>query len=112
MSHDPKVCFIDALDACQQILDFTKAISFEEYRSNNLIKSAVERKFEIIGEALNRIRRIDPLQLESVSDVEQIIGFRNVIIHGYDSISDKIVWDTVDEAVPLLLKELNAKIKE
>ncbi len=107
MKHDPKVCFIDVLNACQQILDFTKSVSFEEYRSNDLITSAVERKFEIIGEALNRVRKTDPSLLEIITDSEQIIGFRNVIIHGYDAISDRIVWDTVKESIPLLLREVS-----
>ena len=110
MKHDPKVCFLDVLDACNQILDFTKNIKFDEYCCDNLIKSAVERKFEIIGEALNRVKKIDPSHLESISDFEQIIGFRNVIIHGYDSISDKIVWDTIEDSIPLLIKEINDKI--
>ncbi|MGE0083467.1 MAG: DUF86 domain-containing protein [Desulfococcaceae bacterium] len=64
MRHDPKVCFIDILKACHQILKFAKNISFEEYSSNDLIKSAVERKFGIIGEALNRIKKLIPQNLK------------------------------------------------
>ncbi len=110
MRHDPQVCFIDILKACQQILKFAKGITFEEYSSNDLIKSAVERKFGIIGEALSRIKKIDPSQLENISDVSQIIGFRNVIVHGYDTVSDRISWDALNESIPLLMKEINNKI--
>ncbi len=102
---------MDILKACQQILKFTKAIRFEEYSSNDLIKSAVERKFGIIGEALNRIKKIDPSELENISDVSQIIAFRNLIVHGYDSVSDRISWDTVNESIPLLIKEISSKIQ-
>lgn len=112
MKHDPKVCFLDVLNACQQILNFSENMTFEEYSSNDLVKSAVERKFEIIGEALNRVKKIDVTQLESVADFEQIIGFRNVIAHGYDSISDRIVWDTINDSIPMLIKEINDKINE
>ncbi|MEZ4526091.1 MAG: HepT-like ribonuclease domain-containing protein [Desulfobacterales bacterium] len=112
MKHDPKVCFLDVLNACQQILNFSENMTFEEYSSNDLVKSAVERKFEIIGEALNRVKKIDVTQLESVADFEQIIGFRNVIAHGYDSISDRIVWDAINDSIPMLIKEINDKINE
>ncbi|MGE0083466.1 MAG: HepT-like ribonuclease domain-containing protein [Desulfococcaceae bacterium] len=55
-------------------------------------------------------KKIDPSELENISDVSQIIAFRNVIVHGYDSVSDRISWDSINESIPLLIKEINSKI--
>ena len=63
-------------------------MDFKAYHESPLTQRAVERDFEIIGEALNRIRKIDEEILERVSEHQRIIGFRNVLIHGYDLIDD------------------------
>ena len=72
------------------------------------MQSAVERKFEIIGEALYRIRRLDGCFLSKITDADKIIGFRNVIIHGYDIIDSKIIWDAVKFNLPTLKAEVRS----
>jgi uncharacterized protein with HEPN domain len=62
----------------------------------------VERKFEIIGEALNRIKRLDKGLLVAIPQHERIIGFRNVISHGYDVIAPELVWDAIQNHLPVL----------
>ena len=69
-------------------------------------KAAVERQIEFIGEALNRIKAIDFAILEGVDNWREIIGFRNVIAHGYDIVEDEIVWESVTNDVPVLLNQL------
>lgn len=71
-----------------------------------MLRSAVERQFEIIGEALNRLKKVDPGTLARISDYQRIIGFRNVLAHGYDVISDEIVWDVVENKLPRLGQEI------
>ena len=66
-----------------------------------------EREFEIIGEALNRIKREDPELLENVSEHHKIIGFRNILAHGYDKIDEIIVWTAITEHLPILMTEVN-----
>ena len=88
------------------IEDYTKSISFKGYSSERQIKKAVEREFEIIGEALHKLLKHDPDI--SISDTPKIIGLRNYIIHAYDSISDEIIWATIQNSLPSLKQEVEA----
>jgi len=72
-----------------------------------LLRSAVERKFEIIGEALNRIRRENPSLMNRIRDHRDIISFRNILVHGYDSIDDRIAWGIIEEDLDRLLEDIS-----
>lgn len=106
MPHDPLVCIEDAVIACELIIEFTKDMDEAEFYVDLRTKAAVEREFEIVGEALNRIKKIDVDILAEVDNWREIIGFRNVIAHGYDVVEDEIVWDSVNRDIPILLKQL------
>jgi len=67
-----------------------------------MAQAAVERKFEIIGEALNREARLDESILSNMQQHKRIIGFRNVIAHGYDTVDPELVWDAVQNHLPQL----------
>lgn len=83
---------------------------FADYTNNILLKRAVERNLEIIGEAMNRILKEDPLfQLENS---RKIIGLRNQIIHGYDNISDENIWGIIINHLPNLKLEVEKLIEE
>ncbi|MGZ5244606.1 MAG: HepT-like ribonuclease domain-containing protein [Bacteroidia bacterium] len=73
---------------------------FNQYKSNTLLKRAVERDLEIIGEAVNRIIKIEPEF--PIRNAVRIIGLRNQIIHAYDNISDENVWSILIKHLPLL----------
>lgn len=82
---------------------------FEIYRDNILLKRAIERNLEIIGEATNRILNRDPgFQLENA---RQIIGLRNRIIHSYDSLDDEAIWGIIVNHLPLLKEEVDRLLK-
>ena len=106
MPHDPLVCIEDAVTACELILEFTKSMVEADFYLDLKTKAAVEREFEIVGEALNRIKKIDVDILAEVDNWREFIGFRNVIAHGYDVVEDEIVWDSVNRDIPILLKQL------
>ena len=72
-----------------------------------MLRSAIERQFEIIGEALNRLKRLDPETAVRISDYQRIIDFRNVLAHGYDVVSDQVVWDIVQNKLPDLRREID-----
>ena len=78
---------------------------FNVYLSDKMLRRAVEREFEIIGEAMNRIERLDP-KIE-ISSKKQIINMRNRVIHGYDKIDDEIVWGTIVRHLPTLKTEIS-----
>lgn len=77
-------------------MKFTAGKTLADYSSDPLLRSAVERQFEIIGEALNRLVRMDARIAAQIAQHRQIVAFRNVLIHGYDAISDEVVWGIID----------------
>ncbi len=80
--------------------------TFETYRSNLLLKKAIERNLEIIGEAVNRITREYPeIKIENA---RSIIGLRNFIIHSYDNITDETIWAIIINHLPKLKTEVLA----
>lgn len=78
---------------------------FQDYKQNILLKRAIERNLEIIGEAINRILTIDPDF--PIENARRIVGLRNQIIHGYDSISDENMWGIIINHIPKLQIEIN-----
>ena len=102
MQPEIKTFLFDILKAIEEIESFFKG-SIKEFSffTNDLrTKRAVERELEIIGEAANRIYKLDPDT--SLPNIRQIIDTRNRIIHGYDSVSDEILWSIVTEYLPAL----------
>jgi len=83
---------------------------FSDYQANTLLKRAVERDLEIIGEAVNRILRKDPSF--PLKNAKQIIGLRNQIIHAYDNISDENIWAIIIKHIPMLKKEVNKLVSD
>ena len=79
--------------------------SFEEYEKNKLVKRAVEREIEIIGEAMNRIIKIDASV--DITNARQIVKTRNRIIHGYDDVDDILIYGIVKKHIPKLKKEVS-----
>ncbi len=81
-----------AIEEIETFLDEHKVVDFQDYRSHAMLKRAIERNLEIVGEAVNRIIKREPGYLEKISQAKAIIGLRNEVIHGYDSISDENIW--------------------
>jgi uncharacterized protein with HEPN domain len=101
----------DVLDGCDLILEAGRGQTQASFAGNRLLSAAVERTFEIIGEALNRIRKVDPATAQRIPDFRSIIGFRNVLIHGYDDLDYARVWQIMQDDVPAL-RETVARLLE
>jgi uncharacterized protein with HEPN domain len=95
---------LDIEFALLEIQEFTAGMNHSTYHADSKSKAALERKFEIIGEACSRIRNDFPEEFEKIRNGHQIIGFRNRLIHGYDSVDDAIVWDVLQTKLPDLLR--------
>ena len=73
-------------------------------RRDPLLRSAVERQFEIIGEALNQLSKLDADLAAGIPDLRRIVAFRNILIHGYATVDDALVWQALTEKLPDLAK--------
>lgn len=94
----------DVWQATELIHQVTKGISEADYLRDRFLRCGVERNFEIIGEALNRIRKADPTLAAQIPDIDKIVAFRNLVIHGYDLIRDEDVWSIIQNNLPTLTK--------
>ena len=101
-----KKYLVDAQMAASAISDFLKGKTRDDYFNSLLLRSGVERQFEIIGEALKQAsQEKEDLELD-IPELWKIVGLRNRIIHGYDSIDGDSLWDLTQVELPLLEKDL------
>ena len=102
--------FDDALHAAKLALRFLRGRSLEQYLADHLIRSAVERQVEIVGEACRRALDDSPDLLERLADAAFAVAMRNRIAHGYDTVDDKVVFDTVTSSFPPLQAALQREL--
>ncbi len=102
----------DIRNAANLITDNTADISFEQYEENEMLRSAVERQFEIIGEATRRLANDDQSVAEKITGYQTIIGLRNRIAHEYDNIANKTIWNTIENNLPTLLSEITTLLEQ
>ena len=92
--------------AAELIQQFTAGKSHQDYSIDTLLRSGVERQFEIVGEAMRRLAVIDLSTASRSSEYQRIIAFRNILIHGYDAVDASVAWDVVQNNLPKLLDEV------
>jgi uncharacterized protein with HEPN domain len=98
----------DIRDAAAFISQVSQGQTLETYGADRMLRQAVERNFEVIGEAIKRLAQHDPDTAARIAQYPQIIAFRNVLIHGYDLVDHALVWSTVQTQVPALLHDVAA----
>jgi uncharacterized protein with HEPN domain len=92
----------DVLDACKLLSEFTNGKTFPDYAADALLRSAVERQLEIVGEALRVAVQHRPDLAKQISDVPAIVAFRNQLTHAYSGIDHRTVWGILERRVPQL----------
>ena len=101
----------DALSAADQVADFVAGKDFSAYRSDALLRSGVERQMEIIGEALAQMARRDPDTANLIPDLARIVGFRNILVHGYADVDDEVVWGIIETKLASLRVTLRSLLE-
>ncbi|MFT4259820.1 DUF86 domain-containing protein [Microbacterium sp.] len=102
----------DAAEAARLVYEFARGRTETEFTPDLVVRSAVERQLEILGEALNRLRRDDADTAARVPDLDKIIGMRNVLAHEYGDIDVEIVWRAATTGVSSLIPVLNELVEE
>lgn len=97
--------FWDMYQACLRIDEFTRNLTWENYRENQLVQSAVERQFEILGEAARRISS-DYQDAHPRIPWKDLIGQCNIIAHQYEKVNPKCIWSTIQKSLPALAENL------
>jgi uncharacterized protein with HEPN domain len=93
--------------AAGRINRFTAGKTFQHYLGDEMLRSAVERQFSVLGEALARLAKDSPDVTAKIRDSAKIIGFRNVLVHGYAAVDDRLVWGVVENHLPALTRDVD-----
>jgi len=112
MRDDAKKFLYDAGEAIKLLAEFTTGKTFDDYVRDAMLRAAVEREFEIVGEAISQLAKMDPGAVGRISEFRRIIGFRNILIHGYADVDNALVWDIVETKLPLLRQEIEDLLNE
>ena len=110
MKREIKKHLFDIKTSIESIKEYLGGnMNFAEYQENKLLRRGVEREIEIIGEAMNRILKLDPTI--KIQNARQIVDTRNWVIHGYDAVDDVVIWGIVSKHLPKLQKEIEDLLK-
>jgi uncharacterized protein with HEPN domain len=112
MAREVTAYLCDIIDACASIASILTDISIETYVEMREKRSAVEREFIVIGEAVSMMAKFWPERFKHLSDGRKIIGFRNILTHNYASVDHETVYETALEDVPKLRRECVELLRE
>lgn len=102
----------DMARAARSLRRFTADRTLADYRDDELLRAGVERWFEIIGEAMAQLARVDEPTAARIDGFQRIIAFRNVLIHGYAEIDHRLVWDVLQTNLPVLEAQIGDLLDE
>lgn len=106
MQPESRKLLFDVERAIVALQSFTEGRTLEDFTKSVMLRSACERQLEIIGEAMGRLRDVDEASFGAFTEGAKIIGLRNRLIHGYDAVNAKIVWDVIQQKLGTLLAEV------
>ena len=112
MRRDVRAYLWDIQNAADAIERFTAGLDHRTYAEAEVVHSAVERKFEVIGEALGQILKLDPVLAKRVPDLRDIIAFRNLLTHGYAVVEHERVLRIAGDSLPNLRACVTALLDE
>ena len=112
MRLEARKYLFDVQEAAGLAAQFTAGKDYSQYERDPMLRMAVERVFAIIGEALAQLARMDAGVAARISDLRSIIAFRNILVHAYAQVDDRIVWGVIESKLPLLIREVAELMQE
>ncbi|MCP4641883.1 MAG: DUF86 domain-containing protein [bacterium] len=112
MPREARTLLHDIRTANGLLISFTRGKSFQDYQDDALLRAAVERQFQIIGEAVSQLAKHSPDLAGRITGARRIVAFRNILVHAYAAVSDAVVWGLVEAGLPTLEKESSALLQE
>ena len=109
--HEPEKYLYDMLSSCEFLLEFTLNKAVDDYINDRAFRSAVERELQIIGEALIGLEKVAPAVASQIPEYQNIIGFRHVLVHGYESLDPMTVWNVVETKLEDLAQMIKSLLK-
>ena len=106
MQHKLEKLVQDAQSSCEELHRFTHGKTYEDVLDDRGLQLILERLFEILGEALYRLRNVDEAAFQQITDGHRIIGTRNLLAHGYDIVDHEILWAAVQSSLKHLEEDL------
>ena len=112
MRRDPRKFLTDMLDRALFLSRFLADKTLEDLESDRILRSATEREFMVLGEAMSQKHHIAPEIAEQIDRWDDIIGFRHILVHGYDVLEMPVVWDVIKSDLPPLITQLVSMLSE
>ena len=112
MPRDARKYLFGIAEASKLVSEFVAGRTLDDYLKSALLQSGVERQFEIIGEAIGQLAKVDQQLVSRITDYQKIVSFRNVQIHGYADVDDELVWDIVETRLHVLREEVEKLITD
>jgi len=113
MPHsEPEKYLYDMPSSCEFLLEFTQSKTVDNYIADRLFRSAIERELQIVGEALLQLNKIDSKTAGQIPDYMNIISFRHILVHGYDSLNPATVWNVIETKLESLKTKIQSLLRE
>jgi len=112
MRLEAKKYVYDIREAAKLLTEFTEGKKLADFSREPMLRAAVEREFEIMGEALSQLAKLDAELVSRITDYRRIVAFRNILIHGYADVDDRLVWDVVETKLLVVRQEVEALLGE
>lgn len=112
MQHDPRAWLWEVREAADRVADFVQERRLTDDLAGRMLRAAIERKFEVIGAALDCLSGEAPTIATRIPELRRAIAMRDALIHGHQPIADKIVWRIVRDDLPKLRAQVAALLAE
>ena len=111
MQLEARKLLYDIQQATGHLRAFTEGKSLVDYEQDPLLRSGVERQFEVAGEAIRQLAKVDEATAKRLSEYQRIIAFRNILTHGYAEVDNRLVWDILQTKLQTLHDEVTSLLE-